>query len=53
MEILPNPGNIATQSGNGGGSQLEIPGFPFESIIVGLIIGLIALFYVKKKSSTT
>jgi hypothetical protein len=38
--------------GNGGGSQLEIPGFPFESIIAGLIIGLIALFYVKKKSHT-
>jgi hypothetical protein len=38
---------------NGGGSQLEIPGFPLESIIAGLIIGLIALFYVKKKARTT
>ncbi len=33
-----------------GGGQMEIPGFPFESIIAGLAIGLIAIFYFKKKS---
>ena len=33
-----------------GGSQMEIPGFPLESIIVGLAIGLAAIFYIKKRS---
>jgi hypothetical protein len=31
-----------------GGGQ-EIPGFPFESIIVGLTIGLIALYLISRK----
>ena len=30
-----------------GGGQMEIPGFPLESIIIGLTLGLVALFLVK------
>jgi hypothetical protein len=34
-----------------GGGGKEIPGFPFESIIVGLVIGLAALYFVSRKKS--
>jgi hypothetical protein len=33
------------------GGQMEIPGFPFESIIVGLAIGLVALYFISRKKS--
>lgn len=33
------------------GGGLEIPGFPFESIIVGLAIGLITLYFLARKRS--
>ena len=33
------------------GGGLEIPGFPFESIIVGLTIGLVTLYFLKRKRS--
>ena len=28
---------------------MEIPGFPFESIIVGLAIGLAALYFISRR----
>jgi hypothetical protein len=31
------------------GGGLEIPGFPFESIIVGLTIGLVTLYFLQRK----
>jgi hypothetical protein len=34
-----------------GGGEMEIPGFPFESIIVGLTIGLAALYFLSRKKS--
>jgi hypothetical protein len=34
-----------------GGGGMEIPGFPFESIIVGLVIGLAALYFVSRRKS--
>jgi hypothetical protein len=33
----------------GQGFGLEIPGFPIESIVLGLIIGIVALYYLAKK----
>jgi hypothetical protein len=35
-----------------GGGQQEIPGFPFESIIIGLTIGLVVLYLISRKKST-
>jgi Carbohydrate binding module family 56 len=37
----------------GGGGGLEIPGFPVESIFIGLIIGFIALYSLARKRSAT
>jgi hypothetical protein len=34
-----------------GGGQMEIPGFPFESIIVGLTVGFAALYFLSKRRS--
>jgi len=34
-----------------GGGEMEIPGFPFESIIIGLVIGLAALYFVSRKKT--
>ncbi len=33
------------------GGGLEIPGFPFESIIVGLAVGLVTLYFITRKRS--
>jgi hypothetical protein len=33
------------------GGGLEIPGFPIESIIVGLAIGLVTLYFLARKRS--
>jgi hypothetical protein len=35
------------------GGDMEIPGFPIESILIGLIIGLIALYSLTRKRSAT
>jgi hypothetical protein len=40
-----------TVGGTGGGGGLEIPGFPFESIIIGLAIGLVTLYFLARKRS--
>jgi len=34
-----------------GGAEMEIPGFPFESIIIGLVIGLVTLFLISRRKS--
>jgi hypothetical protein len=34
-----------------GGAGLQIPGFPLESILVGLALGLVALYFVARKRS--
>jgi hypothetical protein len=41
-----------TVGGGWGLPDLEIPGFPWESIIIGLTVGLVALYYFAKKRST-
>jgi hypothetical protein len=33
------------------GEDLEIPGFPFESIVIGLVIGLAALYFISRRKS--
>jgi len=33
------------------GAQMEIPGFPFESIIVGFAIGFVALYLISRRKS--
>jgi hypothetical protein len=34
-----------------GGGQMEIPGFPFESIIVGLAVGFATLYFLSRRRS--
>ena len=54
VSVTDTEGNVSessefTYTVGGGGGQLEIPGFPFESIIVGLAIGLAALYFLARK----
>jgi len=37
----------------GGGGGMEIPGFPFESILIGLSVGLAALYFLSRNKKVT
>jgi hypothetical protein len=57
VSVTDTDGNT-TESGmfsytvGGGGTQIEIPGFPIESIIAGLVIGLLILYQLSRKKNT-
>jgi hypothetical protein len=59
VSVTDTEGNVSESSESsytvGGGLDwldgLEIPGFPFESIIVGLAIGLVTLYFLARKRS--
>jgi hypothetical protein len=56
VSVEDTEGNVSDSSeysytvgGESGWDGLEIPGFPFESIIIGLAIGLLALYFLTRK----
>ena len=53
--LTDSQGNVSQSSeysytvGGGGGNGMEIPGFPFESIAVGLALGLLAIYLMARR----
>jgi hypothetical protein len=58
VSVTDTEGNVTesgkisyTVGGGGGGFGFDIPGFPFESILIGLVIGLAMLYFLSRKKS--
>ncbi len=54
VSVTDTEGNVSESSEFSytvGGGGLEIPGFPLESIIVGLAVGLVTLYFLARKRS--
>ncbi len=45
--------DFTVSSGGGGGSEPIIPGFPWESILIGALLGVVTVYMLRKKKVST